>query len=346
MTAAPASFADIVQRLSAAPVPNVETLAAAEARNANLTKPAGALGRLEEIAIWFAGWRGAPQRDGASAQALVFAGNHGVAARGVSAFPSDVTAQMVANFKAGGAAINQLCRQHDIPLAVTPIRLEEPTADFTEAPALDEAGFFEALALGWESVDPAADILILGEMGIGNTTAAAAIAAALFGGDLAQWVGRGAGLDDVGLARKSEVISGGLALHLPAIEASSAETRGLQAAQRLGGRELAAILGAALRARLQRQIVLLDGVIATAAIAPLHFCAEGALAHCLAAHRSVEPAHGAMLSALGLSPLLDLGLRLGEGSGAALALGVVQSALRLHAGMATFEEAAVSGPGA
>ena len=342
--ATPTSFAEIVSRLSDAPQQDAQARAAAEGRNAVLTKPAGSLGRLEEIAIWYAGWRGAPQRSGPKGQALVFAGNHGVVAQGVSAFPSEVTEQMVANFRAGGAAINQLCRQHDIPLSVAPVRLEEPTADFTQASAMDDAAFFEALSLGWDAVDPQADVLVLGEMGIGNTTCAAAITAALFGGELDRIVGRGTGVDDEGLARKRAAISAGLGLHGEAIESAPPAQSGLEAAKRLGGRELAAILGAALRARLNRQIVLLDGVIATAAIAPLHMCAPDALAHCLAAHRSEEPAHSILLDGLNQKPLLDLGLRLGEGSGAAVAFGVLQSALVLHSGMATFEQAAVSGP--
>lgn len=342
MTSAPASAAALLDALAVAPAPRSDARAAAEARDAALTKPAGALGRLEDVAIWFAGWRGAPKPEGCRGQALVFAGNHGVVAQGVSAYPSEVTAQMVANFKAGGAAINQLCRQQGVPLAVIPIRLEEPTADFTAEPAMDEAAFFEAVALGWDAVDPEADALILGEMGIGNTTAATAIAAALFGGDLGAWTGRGAGLDDAGVARKRAAIAAGLALHAPAIAVAPGAARGFEAVRRLGGRELAAILGAAARARVAGQVVLVDGLIATASIAPLGLAHAEGLAHCLAAHRSAEPAHGALLARLGLAPLLDLGLRLGEGSGAAVAFGVLQSALTLHAGMATFEEAAVS----
>ncbi len=341
---APRSLRAIADLLASAPAPDAAASAAAAARNAVLTKPAGALGRLEDIAIRFAAWRGAPSAEGCRGQALVFAGDHGVVRRGVSAYPSEVTAQMVANFKAGGAAINQLCRQHGVPLAVLPIRLDEPTADFTEGPAMDAAAFLEAVAIGWDAVDPSADALILGEMGIGNTTAATALAAALFGGDVALWTGRGAGVDDEGLSRKRAAIEAGLARHVDAIAAAPAALGGLEAAMRLGGRELAAILGACLRARTGRQIVLLDGLIATAAVAPLVRIRPDALAHCLAAHRSAEPAHGAILAALGLEPLFDLGLRLGEGSGAALGFGLLQSALMLHAGMATFDEAAVSGP--
>jgi len=187
--------------------------AAVARREATLTKPPGSLGRLEELVGWLAHWQGhAPPRL-QQVEILVFAGNHGVTTRGVSAYPAEVTAQMVANFAAGGAAINQLARIANAQLRVIPLSLDRPTADFTQQPALSEEEFLAAVAAGYHAVSPASDLLCLGEMGIGNTTAAAAIAAALFDGGSARWAGRGTGVDEEGLARKRDVIDQALARH-------------------------------------------------------------------------------------------------------------------------------------
>ncbi|MEM0936918.1 MAG: nicotinate-nucleotide--dimethylbenzimidazole phosphoribosyltransferase [Pseudomonadota bacterium] len=321
--------------LETLPAPDTDAAAAARARQVQLTKPPGSLGRLEELAVFVAGWRGTERPQIDMAQAIVFAGNHGICAQGVNPFPQAVTAQMVANFKAGGAAINQLCAVAGADLRVVPLSLDRPTEDFTEGPALDEAACIAALRAGAEAVDPKADILLLGEMGIGNSTVAAALAHAIFGGAAADWVGPGTGADAAGVARKADVVARGVARHrgLPPL--------GLLAA--LGGREQAALCGAVLAARLWRIPVLLDGFICTAAVAPLYGAAPGALTHCIAAHRSAEPGHAKLLHAMELSPLLDLGLALGEGTGAALALGILRAALACHDGMATFSEAGVSG---
>jgi nicotinate-nucleotide--dimethylbenzimidazole phosphoribosyltransferase len=305
-------------------------------REARLTKPPRSLGRLEDIVAWLAYWQGRnpPRLDGV--EVLVFAGNHGVTAQGVSAYPAEVTAQMVANFAAGGAAINQLARTAGAGLHVIPLLLEQPTADFTQAPAMDEKGFLEAVATGYDAVPPGSDLLCLGEMGIGNTTAAAAIAAALFGGGGSRWAGRGTGIDDRGLARKQAAIDKALARHAAVL------TEPLLIAAALGGRELAAILGATLAARRKCIPVLLDGFVSTAAATPLQKLQAGALSHVLAGHVSAEVGHRMLLDELGLAPLLDLNMRLGEGSGAALAVLVLRAALACHIGMATFAEAKVS----
>ncbi|MEA3026374.1 MAG: nicotinate-nucleotide--dimethylbenzimidazole phosphoribosyltransferase [Alphaproteobacteria bacterium] len=309
--------------------------AAVMARQAELTKPPGSLGRLEEIVAWLAKWgRNPPQL--ARVDILVFAGNHGVTAHGVSPFPAAVTAQMVANFSSGGAAINQLAQAVSAKLRVIPLDLEKPTADFTREPAMDEASFVSAVAVGYGAARPDADLICLGEMGIGNTTAAAALAASLFGGDGARWAGRGTGVDDKGLARKQAAIDKALAQHANVLDDP------LLAAAALGGRELAAILGATLAARHRRIPVLLDGFACTAAAAPLAKLRAGALDHAQAAHVSAEAAHRALLDALKLKPLLDLGMRLGEGSGAALAVSILRAALACHLGMATFVEAGVA----
>jgi nicotinate-nucleotide--dimethylbenzimidazole phosphoribosyltransferase len=244
---------------------------------------------------------------------------------------------MVANFSAGGAAINQLARQAGASLRVIALALEAPTRDFTLAPAMDERTFLDAVAQGQDAVAraDAPDLVCLGEMGIGNTTAAAALAAALFGGGT-RWAGRGTGVDDAGLARKRAVIAAALERH------ARLRDDPLALAAALGGRELAALLGAALAARRHRIPVLLDGFVSTAAVAPLAKLRPDALDHALAAHVSAEAAHRALLDQLGLAPLLDLGMRLGEASGAALAVPLLRAALACHTGMATFGEAGVA----
>jgi nicotinate-nucleotide--dimethylbenzimidazole phosphoribosyltransferase len=317
------------------PAPDETAAAAVAARDVQLTKPPGSLGRLEELVAWLAGWQGhAPSL--ARVDVLVFAGNHGVTAQGVSAYPAAVTAQMVANFSAGGAAINQLSRVADASLRVIPLTLDQPTRDFTLVPAMDEQDFLAAVAAGHDAVAPAADLVCLGEMGIGNTTAAAALAAALFGGGGARWAGRGTGVDDAGLARKRAVVDAALARHAPLM----GDPLALAAA--LGGRELAAILGATLAARRARVPVLLDGFVSTAAAAPLARLRADGLAHALVAHVSAEAAHRTLLDELGLAPLLDMRMRLGEASGAALAVPLLRAALACHTGMATFAEAGVA----
>lgn len=328
-----AAFAAIV---NTPPAADDAAIAAAEARNGQLTKPMGALGRLEDLAIWVAGWQGTGRPVIHHPQVIVFAGNHGITALGVSAFPAEVTVQMVANFRAGGAAINQLCACFGASMAVHALDLDRPTADFTQGPAMTEAEVVAALQVGWEAVDPQADLLVVGEMGIGNTTVAAALAAALFGGDARDWVGRGTGVDDAGLARKAQVVTAGLARH------AGAMADPLEVLRCLGGREIAAMVGAMARARVARMPLILDGFIACAAAAVLHRLADGALDHAVAGHQSGEAGHGKLLAALGKEPLLALGLRLGEGSGAALAIGVVKAAVACHSGMATFAEAGVS----
>jgi len=327
---------EIAARLADAPVPDAAAMQAAQARNAALTKPFGALGRLEALAIWWCGWRGVARGRLTAPQIVVFAGDHGVTARGVSAFPAEVTAQMVANFAAGGAAINQLADTLGARLDVVDVGVGRPTADFTEAPAMDEAAFLAALNAGAGAVDPGADLLIAGEMGIGNTTAAAALAAALLGGGAAAWAGRGAGVGEAGLAAKRAAIDAGLARHAAALHDP------LEALRRLGGTEIAAMAGAVAAARLLRIPVLLDGFIASAAALALRRAHADALAHCQAGHLSAEGAHGRMLAALGLTPILSLDMRLGEGSGAAVAALTLKAALACHDGMATFAEAGVS----
>jgi nicotinate-nucleotide--dimethylbenzimidazole phosphoribosyltransferase len=311
---------------------------AAGFRQQTLTKPPGSLGRLEELAIWLARWqrREIPKLDRVTI--AVFAGNHGVAARGVSAYPQAVTAQMVANFASGGAAINQIAKLAGAGLRVVPIELDRPTRDFTVAPAMDVDEFLGAVDIGYRTVPPDSDLLTVGEMGIANTTTAATLCAALLGG-AARWAGRGTGVDDAGLARKCAAIDAALGFH----RAISGDPLAVAAA--LGGRELAAIAGAILAARRHQIPVLLDGFVATAAIVPLARLQAGILDHCRAGHVSAESGHRALLGELGLDPLLDLNMRLGEASGAGVAILLLRAALACHGGMATFSEAGVSGAG-
>jgi nicotinate-nucleotide--dimethylbenzimidazole phosphoribosyltransferase len=317
------------------PSADADAAALAAARQSKLTKPPGSLGRLEEMVVWLARWQGRSMPRLDHVDILVFAGNHGVTKQGVSAYPAEVTAQMVANFSAGGAAINQLARTVGATLRIVPLSLEQPTADFTRAPAMDENAFLAAVTTGYRTVASEADLVCLGEMGIGNTTSAAALAGALFGGG-SRWAGRGTGVDEAGLARKRAAVEAGLARHAALLDDP------LASAAALGGRELAAILGATLAARQRRIPVLLDGFVCVAAVAPLAKLRAEALDHAMAAHVSAEAAHRMLLSELRLDPLLDLGLRLGEGTGAALAVSLLRAALACHAGMATFAEAGVA----
>jgi nicotinate-nucleotide--dimethylbenzimidazole phosphoribosyltransferase len=334
MTAPFSTLAEFQAILAAQSGPDAKAVQGAQDRNMQLTKPPAALGRLEDLAIWYAGWRGDAQPKISAPQVIIFAGNHGVTAQGVSAFPAEVTVQMVANFQHGGAAINQLSDVVGAKLDVHALDLDRPTADFTQAPAMGEDEVVEALITGWQAVDPNADLLAVGEMGIGNTTSAAAIGAALFGGEAHDWVGRGTGVDDAGLAIKARVVGEGLARHTPC--------EPLEVLQRLGGRELAAMAGAIAAARQHGIPVVMDGFICTAAASCLAKAQSDALDHVVAGHLSSEGAHGRMLEALNMQPLLSLGLRLGEGSGAALAMNIVKAAVACHSGMATFAEAGVS----
>jgi len=333
-------FSDIAafhDALAALPSADDEAAGAARDRQAQLTKPPGSLGRLEDIACFLASWQGVARPRVETGHVVVFAGNHGVAARGVSAYPAEVTAQMVANFEAGGAAINALSRAAGLSLSVVPLDLDRPTADFTAGPAMDEGECLAALNAGAGAIPDGCDLLVLGEMGIANSTAAAALAARSFGGSGADWVGPGTGVDADGIHRKIEVVNVGLAAHAGALHDP------FETLRRVGGRETAAIAGAVVAARLRRVPVMLDGFICCAAVAPLAAARPEIADHCLAAHRSAEPGHARLLARLGLDPLLDLGMRLGEGSGAAVAVLLLRAALAAHDGMATFAEAGVSG---
>ena len=329
-------FSEIVDLLTIMPEGNEEAVDAVRIHDAQLTKPPGSLGKLEELVEWLARWQGKARPTLENPMVAIFAGNHGVTDQGVSAFPREVTAQMVANFTAGGAAISQICQLHELNLRVFELALELPTGDITQTTAMDDKMAAATVAYGMEAIAGKPDLLAIGEMGIGNTTIAAAIYAALYGGQGADWVGRGTGVDNAGLARKADAVDRALALHKDALGEP------LAILARLGGREIAAMLGAIIAARQQKIPVIVDGFVATSAAAIAHAVNPHAIDHCLFAHVSAEHAHHAALEKMGVTPLLDLGMRLGEGSGAALGMVLVKTALRLHTGMATFASAGVS----
>jgi nicotinate-nucleotide--dimethylbenzimidazole phosphoribosyltransferase len=330
------AFADIIELLIAVPEGDDAAVAAVRQRDAMLTKPVGSLGRMEELVEFLARWqhRSKPRLD--NPMVTIFAGNHGVTDQGVSPYPREVTAQMVQNFTNGGAAISQICGLHEINLRVFELALELPTGDITKEAALDDQMGAATIAYGMEAVAGKPDLICLGEMGIGNTTIAAAIYAALYGGKGTDWVGRGTGVDDAGLARKADAVDRALAFHAGNIE------HPLEILCRLGGREVAAMLGALIAARHQKVPVIIDGYVATAAAAIAHAINPASINHCLFAHVSAEGAYPRVLENMGQVALLDLGMRLGEGTGAALAAVMAKTALHLHNNMATFETAAVS----
>lgn len=334
-----ASFSDLatLRQACLSPCPADENAASAvAAREAILTKPAGSLGRLEELVAWLARWQRSAKPTLDHVQCLVFAGNHGVVAQGVSAWPAEVTALMVDNFRHGGAAINQLARNAQAKLDVIALEDLHMTGDFTQLDAMTPEVFLHVVNAGFKAVDPHASLVCLGEMGIGNTTAAAAVALALFGGDAENWAGPGAGSDQAGIMRKISVLKAGIARHRNYLADP------LEVARRLGGHELAAIMGAILAARKHNIPVLLDGFVCTAASAPLYTLHPNGLAHCRIAHCSAEPGHIRLAEALEQKPLLDLGLRLGEASGAALVVPLLRAALACHTGMHSFAEAGIA----
>lgn len=321
--------------LAALPEPDAEAAAAVTARAASVLRPVGALQRLDEIAIHVAGWQGTSTPSITRPEVLVYAADHGVAAAGVSAYPAEVTAAMLAAVRSGRATVNVLARAAGASVDVFDVGVGRPTGDIRVESALDHDRFETIARQAAASVAAAAargaDLVVVGELGIGNTTPAASLPAALLGGDVADWVGRGTGVDDDGLARKRE-----------AVTAAVARVAGLddpiEILREIGGAELVAMAAAVVEARRQRIPVVLDGYIATASVLPVASARPGALDHCLAGHASGEPGHRRLLAHLGIEPLLDLGLRLGEGSGAVAAIPLVRMACDAVVEVPTFDE--------
>jgi nicotinate-nucleotide--dimethylbenzimidazole phosphoribosyltransferase len=323
--------AEVAALLAAAPGPDEAAAAAVAERARQVLRPAGALARLDELAVWLAAWQGTERPAVRRPAAVVFAADHGVAAAGVSAYPAEVTAAMLRALREGAATASVLARHAGASLEVVDVGVGDPTGDLTREPALDPARFRACFQAGRRAVAGLdADLLVLGEMGIGNTTAAAAVTAILLGGPAAAGTGRGTGVDDAGLARK-----------LAAVDTARRRVGAappLEVLRQAGGSELAALAGAALEARLRPLPLVLDGFVVTAAVAPLALVHPGALANAIAGHRSAEPGHQLLLDRLELRPLLDLAMRLGEGSGAIAAVPLLRLAAAAVTEVATFTE--------
>ncbi len=301
-------------------------------RAADILRPAGALARLDEVAAWVAEWQGTSTPAVKRPAALIFAADHGVTVAGVSKYPTDVTAAMLAAYRAGRSTINAFAHVAGATVSAIDVGVGRPTADIRFQPAMDQARFEEAAAIGRDEVNALdADLFVLGEMGIGNTTAAAAVAAALAGGEVAAWVGRGTGLDDEGLARKREAVR-------QAVDRVAGVLDPLDVLREVGGAELVAMTAAIVAARHRRLPVLIDGYVVTASALPLAVANSAALDHCLVGHCSSEPGHRRLLERLGKRPLLDLEMRLGEGSGAMAAVPLVAMACAGITEVPTFGE--------
>ena len=300
------------------------------------TKPPGSLGRLESIAAWVASVQGREDGPEVEFQALrLFAGAHGIAEEGVSMCPTHINAQMVLNFHNGGAAINTLCRSNGIDFRAYDVGIDNPTRNFLNAPAMEEDEVTEAFLEGWNSVPEFADLFAVGEMGIGNTTPSAAIISVITKTSVETITGRGAGLTDELLDKKI------LTLKQAILNRQQELSDPLSILASVGGREIAAMTGAMMSAASKNIPVVLDGVISGAAAAIAFELQPNVIGKCIAGHRSAEPAHDAFLSHYGLEPILNLGMRLGEGTGAVVAMGVIRNAVDAFRHMATFEQAGV-----
>lgn len=335
--------------------PDGRVAAAARRRQDLLTKPRGALGRLEDLSVWVSSCQGlCPPRQFDRARIVVFAGDHGVARHGVSAYPPEVTGQMLDNIEAGGAAINVLAELagatvRAVDVAVDreaepgPHRIRRSTGNIATEDAMTTEEAEAAVEVGRrvadEEVDGGADLLIAGDMGIGNTTAATVLVALLTGSEPVVAVGRGTGIDDAGWSRKTAAVRDAM------YRSRNLRTNPVALLAASGGVDLAAMAGFCAQAAVRRTPVLLDGLVVTAAALVAEQLAPGARMWWQAGHLSPEPAHALALSQLDLTPIVDLGLRLGEGTGAAVALPIVRAAVATLSAMATFEQAGVSGPG-
>ncbi|WP_026060639.1 nicotinate-nucleotide--dimethylbenzimidazole phosphoribosyltransferase [Pseudaminobacter salicylatoxidans] len=319
-------FDDIRNLMSHLPAGDEAAGEGVRAQFAKAEKPHGSLGRLEDLAAWLAVWSGRPPAVNRPLVAI-FAGNHGVARHGISPQPMEATARAVELTAAGGAAINQICLAYDVGLKVFDLALHLPTEDITQDAALDERGCAATMAFGMEAIS-GTDLLCIGDLGVGNTTVAATILAAIYGGGGTGWVGQGSGADAAMVAQKARVVDAALSFHAGHLQDP------LEVLRRVGGREFAAIAGAIVAARMEKIPVILDGFAAIAAASVLKAMNPRALEHCVIAQLSPEPGYRRAVELLGMTPLLDLGMAHGEGAGAALAAGLAKAAALCSSGMA------------
>lgn len=323
---------EVVALLASAPGPDTASASAVAERAEQVLRPTGALHRLDQLAAWLACWQRTPRPAVVNPAAIVFVADHGVTAEGISAYPSEVTIAMLKALREGVATASVMTQLIGAKLKVVDVGVGNPTANLVRGPALTHERFSECFEAGRravaETVD--ADVLVFGEMGIGNTTSASALTAALTGSPAVNCTGRGTGIDDETLARKIRVVEAAIG--------RIGQVSPLEALRQLGGAELVAITGAALEARVRCIPVVLDGFVVTAAVTALELLCPGALDHCVAGHLSSEPGHKLLLERLGKRPILELDLRLGEGTGAMLALPILKLAAAAVTDVATFDE--------
>ena len=318
--------------LDGLPQPDEAARQAVAERASQVLRPGGALERLDNLAVWLAGWQRNAAPDVVKPAVALFVGSHGVATERVSAYPATINREMLQALRAGKATAAVMARQLGAPLRVVDAGIDEPTGNLAREPALTAQRFAAAWRLGQQTVATLdCDILVVGEMGIANTTAAAATCAALFGGDPGSWTGRGTGIGDAALERKIGIVT-------TATRRIASETDPFEILRQVGGAEMVALCSAVLAARRRSLPVILDGFVVGAAVAPLHVAGGDALAHCLAGHVSAEAGHHRLLARLGIDPLLDLGMRLGEASGALVAMAVLRVAAACVREVATFSE--------
>ncbi len=326
---------------------SLDDRAAIAGRATRVLRPPHALRRMDETATWLAGWQRTTKPRVERPAVLIFGADHGVAARGVSAYPTEVTGAIAKAIEGGIATCSALAAAVGATVDLVDVGIGKPTGDLTDTDALDVERFGQAWRAGASAVAEKAamsDLLVVGEIGIGNTTAAAAVSAGVVGGPLDAWVGRGSGVDDAGLERKRQSVAAGLA-RLERERAPDSDGHGpLDVLRRLGGAELVALAGATVEARRRSIPMLLDGFIATAGVTPLAAHSPGMLDHCLAGHCSAEPGHRRLLDYLGKHPLLELDLRLGEASGALVALPLLRAAAAVVVDVATFDDLGLPGP--
>jgi nicotinate-nucleotide--dimethylbenzimidazole phosphoribosyltransferase len=328
----------VADLLEDVPGPDEPARLAVRDRASRVLRPAGALARMDEVAVWLAGWQRTTTPEVRAPAATIFVADHGVAVEGVSAYPANVTGQMLEALRSGAATATVMARRAGVHLQVVDVGVGRPTGNIAVEPALTAEGFVRCFEAGRRAVARLrTDLLVLGEMGIGNTTPAAAVSTGLFGPPAEDWTGRGTGVDDDGWARKVAVVDS-------AARRLETDSGPIEILRQLGGAELAAVAGGTVEARRRSIPVLLDGFGVTASVAPLEVLRPGALEHCLAGHCSAEPGHELLLSKLGMEPLLRLSLRLGEGSGALAAVPLVRLAAACVTDVATFEERGITGP--